>query len=205
MKQRWDIINWLIKERAYKNYLEVGTASGKCFTKIECEKKTCVDPQKKFEDLTYEMTSDEFFKNNQEEFDIIFVDGLHEHSQVKKDIANSLMFLKQGGCLVIHDTNPPTYENVVQHLKWNGDVYKAVVDMRALSSISIFTLDTDWGCAVVFKGQMPEYQSYACKPEDREWENFDVKRKTLLNITEERDFKEIFAPKKKGFLSKIIG
>ena len=38
-------------------------------------------------------------------FDIIFVDGLHEKQQVKKDILNSIKFLKDGGTIICHDVN----------------------------------------------------------------------------------------------------
>ena len=39
--------------------------------------KISVDPEKNSEHLTHEMTSDEFFEQNTDKFDVIFIDGLH--------------------------------------------------------------------------------------------------------------------------------
>ena len=47
------------------------------------------------------MTSDEFFKNNKDQFDLIFIDGLHHYNQVKKDIINSVEVLKDGGIILM--------------------------------------------------------------------------------------------------------
>ena len=38
-------------------------------------------------------TSDNFFKNNKKEFDVIFIDGLHIYEQCRKDVINSLKVL----------------------------------------------------------------------------------------------------------------
>ena len=41
-----------------------------------------------------------------QKFDIIFIDGLHEYDQVKKDIVNSLKFIDEKGFILIHDLLP---------------------------------------------------------------------------------------------------
>ena len=40
------------------------------------------------------MTSDEFFKSNNEFFDLIFLDGLHTYEQTIKDIDNSIQIIE---------------------------------------------------------------------------------------------------------------
>ena len=45
------------------------------------------------------------FENCEDFFDLIFIDGLHHYEQVKKDINNSLKFLKKGGVCIIDDTS----------------------------------------------------------------------------------------------------
>ena len=52
------------------------------------------------------MTSDEFFEQNKEKFDIVFIDGLHHSEQVYKDILNSLNILNEDGTIICHDMNP---------------------------------------------------------------------------------------------------
>jgi len=101
---RTDLINYFIKLFNYKSYLEIGVMHvGKNFNKIECEDKVGVDPNGK---TTFTGTSDEFFQQNEEKFDIIFIDGLHEATQVKRDILNSLKHLNKNGTIVCHDVSP---------------------------------------------------------------------------------------------------
>ena len=59
-------------------------------------------------------TSDNFFKNNKKEFDVIFIDGLHVYEQCRKDIINSLKFLNRNGFIILHDMIPRSWleENV---------------------------------------------------------------------------------------------
>ena len=51
----------------------------------------------------YKMTSNDFFKKNDEYFDLIYVDGDHSSDQVKIDLINSWNVLKNGGFLVLDD------------------------------------------------------------------------------------------------------
>jgi len=51
----------------------------------------------------YKNTSDVFFDNNQNFFDIIYIDGLHEYYQVKKDLNNALKCLKEDGIIICDD------------------------------------------------------------------------------------------------------
>ena len=64
----------------------------KVFQISRLKKRVGVDP---VEGGTHKMTSDHFFSINKDNFDIIFIDGLHEYSQVMKDIKNSLKFLNK--------------------------------------------------------------------------------------------------------------
>lgn len=48
-------------------------------------------------------TSDNFFKKNIIEFDLIYIDGNHIYEFVKNDIFNSLKSLKQDGIIVLDD------------------------------------------------------------------------------------------------------
>ena len=51
----------------------------------------------------FKTTSDDFFYNNKEFFDVIYIDGWHGASQVTKDISNSWKFLRIGGIIICDD------------------------------------------------------------------------------------------------------
>lgn len=134
MKSRTDVINYFIKQRNYKTYLEIGVREGDNFVNVECEEKIGVDPS--FEKMRecvkpycIHTTSDTFFENIGDQlFDIIFIDGDHTYEQVVKDIANSLKHLSVNGVVVMHDiyadnefTTVPFWANIA----YNGTVFQA--------------------------------------------------------------------------------
>ena len=131
LNERHELLNFLIEKNGYKTYLEVGSWYGFTFKHIECQNKECCDPVKLFTELTYEMTSDELFKQlikDDKKYDIILIDGLHLEHQVDKDIVNALQCLNDGGVIVLDDSNPPT-----QHLGRHLDVYKEEYKMNVTS------------------------------------------------------------------------
>ena len=100
------------------------------------------------------MTSDNFFINNKKNFDIVFIDGLHHYEQVKKDITNSLNFLNQDGIILVHDCLPTSISKQAvprYRMSWNGDVWKAIVDLRQDENLQIYTLEIDQGIGVIKK------------------------------------------------------
>jgi len=100
------------------------------------------------------MTSDEFFKKNSQNFDIIFLDGLHTYEQTIKDIDNGLRFLNTSGVILVHDCLPKKIWNqIVPRLygHWNGDVWKAIVHSRTYSHADTYTFIADHGIGAIFK------------------------------------------------------
>ena len=153
---RWDLIKYLINKNNYKNYLEIGCDQNQLFSKIEIENKTGVDPESGGNIKT---TSDDFFLNNAEKFDIIFIDGLHIYEQVKKDILNSINCLNDGGIVLVHDCMPDSLAKQAVprfKMKWNGDVWKAIVDLRQNKDLDIYTCEMDEGIGVVKKNKNSE-------------------------------------------------
>ena len=148
---RFDVINNIIKIKKYKNYLEIGCFENENFDKINIESKTGVDP---VSGGTVRDTSDNFFLKNQILYDIIFIDGLHIYNQVRKDIANSLKFLKPNGIIILHDCLPLKIRDQMvprSHEHWNGDTWKALVEIRTLENVDSYTILADNGLGVVFK------------------------------------------------------
>ena len=148
---RTKIIQEIINHRNYKSYLEVGCDNDENFSKIQIVNKIGIDPLK---GGTLRMTSDEFFIKNNQDFDIIFLDGLHTYEQTIKDIDNGLKFLNTNGVIIIHDCLPKKIWNqIVPRLygHWNGDVWKAIVHSRTYEHADTYTCIADHGLGVIFK------------------------------------------------------
>lgn len=187
-----EIINHLIKHFSYESYLEIGVRTGSTYKNIDCKYKTCVDPNSSYP-ATYKITSDSFFEINKLKYDIIFIDGLHTEEQVIKDIDNSLSILNDNGTIVVHDCNPPTkyHQRSANEYngqgQWNGTVWKGFSKFRCeREDLSIFTVDTDWGCGVIRVGEQDVF-----KLEDNhvyDWEFLDKNRKVLLNLITVKEF-----------------
>ena len=131
--------------------MEIGCFENENFDKINIESKTGVDP---VSGGTVRDTSDNFFLKNQIFYDIIFIDGLHIYNQVRKDIANSLKFLKPNGIIILHDCLPLKIRDQMvprSHEHWNGDTWKALVEVRTLENVDTYTILADNGLGVVLK------------------------------------------------------
>jgi hypothetical protein len=181
---RWEIINTLIKRFGYQKYLEIGVAGGECFEKVEAEIKHGVDPDMSSA-ATIHMTSNEWFATLRPGYlyDIVFIDGLHLAKQVTIDILNSVERLKPGGMIVLHDCNPPTYEHQIAEVPpdnraWNGNVWKAFI----ASEYKRECVDTDWGVGIINPMEKGTPHS------NISWEEFDERRKTLLNLITPNEF-----------------
>ena len=125
----WDlIINKNFKEFSY---LEIGSWEGNSASYIlknfKTKKVFCVDvwdtnndspkqeERNRFESFIFNLkkfkerfsffkgTSDKFFKNNNQKFDVIYIDGWHEANQVYKDINNSWDCLNVNGIIICDD------------------------------------------------------------------------------------------------------
>ena len=147
---RFEIINKIIKKKKYKTYLEIGCQADVNFSKIQIDKRIGVDPH---DGGTHRMTSDVFFQNNNDSFDIIFIDGLHEYDQVLRDIKNSVKFLNKDGIIVVHDCLPSKiwHQTIPQtHSSWNGDVWKAIVECRTFDYLDTYTCIADHGLGIIF-------------------------------------------------------
>ncbi len=127
----WNLI--INKNFKKLSYLEIGSWEGNSAMYILKNFKTtnvvCVDIWNKyndkyenkndqlqrFENFKYNLSefrgrfsffkdsSDEFFKNNHEKFDVIYVDGWHKAQQVYKDIINAWQVLRVDGIIICDD------------------------------------------------------------------------------------------------------
>ncbi|MBN1325336.1 MAG: glycosyltransferase [Alphaproteobacteria bacterium] len=175
------IINKLIFDNNLCSYLEIGVSNPYAnFLSISCEKKVSVDPCLECEYfpketiegfkpfITHQTTSDSFFKNNHESFDIVFIDGDHSFKQSLKDLNNALKIIPVGGFVILHDAMPNDYDctqiiNFNNKLPYNGEVWKTVISAisAAGKNLQIGTFPYDFGVTVIKKlsNKVPEIKA----------------------------------------------
>jgi len=189
--------NKVIAARHYTKYLEIGVSNGSTFYNIVCQTTIGVDPYNK--DMLYPMKSDEFFEiiSSDETFDLIFIDGDHECTQVLRDIDNSIKHLSETGIIFIHDTKPhtelmqrspmPDSTELCSRGLWTGDVWKAIAKFRSMrSDFSVKTLDIELGLTILERG----HNELITIPSDDEltYEYFIEHTNYLLNLISYQEF-----------------
>ena len=125
----WDLI--INKSFNEFSYLEIGSFEGNSALYIlknfKTKKVICIDIWDKYDDKDkdenlrmfenfkynlsefvgrfsfFKNTSDEYFLNNNERFDVIYIDGWHEAPQVYKDLNNSWNRLNNNGLIICDD------------------------------------------------------------------------------------------------------
>lgn len=188
---RVTIIQSLIDKHNYKSYLEIGVRDGSCFNTITCETKIGVDPDQSSAATVFQ-TSDEFFKNLNIKFDIIFIDGLHHADQVEKDIQNSLDALNPGGIIVMHDCLPTSefmqrIPMLPEHNEWTGDTWRAYFKFRReRADLEMSVVDTDWGCGLI----RPGTQTLLSTTNNPFYEDFARHKYDWMNVISVEEFKQ---------------
>lgn len=136
-------------------------------------------PELNYDYKIVKLTSDDFFSKQKEnmKWELVFIDGLHEATQVERDIYNSLKHLSENGTIVLHDMLPPTLEHATtgdKYGNWNGDCYKALLAFirdDIFGNYSVRVVDTDWGCGIIQRNDIPlekiiDFESYNKAIED---------------------------------------
>jgi hypothetical protein len=179
---RWDLINHCIDKFGYKRYLEIGCAHDQCFNNVRCDVKVGVDPAR---GGTHRMTSDAYFAQCDEEFDIVFIDGLHIRDQVMRDVENSLMHLSHDGTIVIHDCIP--VNEIQQRVPnerggpWTGDVWRAALELRRRDDIDMAVGLFDAGVGVIKVRKNTNKPQFDVDPLLMSWDEFKKMHVELLN------------------------
>lgn len=194
---RTDILNFLIRARAYRSYLEIGVDDPEAnFDRVMISHKDGVDPAGH---CNYVLISDEFFAQNTRTYDLIFIDGLHIAEQVVRDVENSLRCLAEDGAIVLHDCNPRT-EAAQEEREWDrrsewcGTVWKAFAQFRMTRpDLRMCTVEADNGVGVVVRGEQELFPRVG--DAQMTWEWLDRNRKELLNLMSWGAFVEKFGGK----------
>ena len=189
---RWDLIEYLIKKNNYSDYLEIGCDQDQLFSKVKIQNKVGVDP---VSGGNIRKTSDDFFKENNKKFDIIFIDGLHTYEQVKKDILNSANSLKENGIILVHDCMPDSMSKQAvprYRMVWNGDVWKAIVDLRQNNELEIYTCEIDQGIGIIKKTRNSSILKIKKNIKDLKFEDYYNNYKEYLRVISLEKFKKMF-------------
>lgn len=189
---RKDIINQIINLKNFKDYLEIGCDQDELFSEVLIKNKIGVDPNN---GGTHRMTSDDFFWSNNEKFDLIFIDGLHTYGQALKDIKNSLATLRENGFILLHDCFPMSYfDQAVPRAqrKWNGDVWKAITDLRQKEDLEIFTCEMDQGIGVIKKNKNSSILNLDKPINNLKFRDYYTNYKEYLRVISLEEFKKIF-------------
>ena len=151
-KNRIALVHLLINLRKglHCRYLEIGCYNNTLFDTVYCNDKVGVDPEK---GGTCRKTSDDFFDQNTKNFDVVFIDGLHEYAQVRQDAINALNCLADGGWIAFHDFLPRNW--IEQHVPclnnacWTGDCWKLAVELTNSPDVDFRILNIDHGVGVM--------------------------------------------------------
>ena len=189
---RWDLIEYLINKYKYSDYLEIGCDQDQLFSKVRIKNKTGVDP---ISGGNIRKTSDEFFRENKNKFDIIFIDGLHTYNQVKKDILNSINCLKDEGIVLVHDCMPDSLSKQAvprYRMSWNGDVWKAIVDLRQNEYLETYTCKIDQGIGVIKKKRNSSILKLEKNIEDLKFKDYYKNYVKYLRVVDLKEFQKLF-------------
>ena len=185
MKTSQDIINYLIEIKKYTRFLEIGVRGGS-LNKIKCEHIDGVDIT--YRGNNYVMSSDEFFETipADQMYDIIYVDGCHEKTQVLKDIENSLKHLNDGGTILCHDINPP--DKKLLDPRFCNNCWEAWAQLRSTrEDLEMYALDIDFGPGIIRRGSQSLYDDEI----ESSWDYLNNNRKQLLNEITVKELLEI--------------
>ena len=190
---RFEIIQNIITQQKYNNYLEIGCDRNENFSKINIQNKVGIDP---IRGGTLRMTSDDFFKNNIKKFDLIFLDGLHTYEQTIKDIDNSLKILNERGVILIHDCLPKKIWNQIvprMYGHWNGDVWKAIVHSRTYNHADTYTCIADHGLGIIFKRKNKNILKINISNfKDLKFKDYFINHKMYMNLIDHQKLTELF-------------
>ena len=182
----------MIKKNNYSDYLEIGCDQDQLFSKVKIKNKKGVDPEN---GGNVRKTSDDFFRDNKDKFDIVFIDGLHTYEQSKKDILNSVDCLKENGIILVHDCMPDCMSKQAvprYRMSWNGDVWKAIIDLRQNEDLEIYTCEIDQGIGIIKKNKNLSVLKIKKDIKDLKFEDYYNNYREYLRVIDLGEFKKLF-------------
>lgn len=154
--ENWSIRRLALAASAHPNctrYLEIGIFKGETLANVPVEFRVGVDPKPRFdlanlpEGVTViPETSDRYFRSlrSGQNFDLIFLDGLHYAEQTFRDLWNSLHHSRETTLILVDDVFPDSditaipneQESLAMQIgsprkRWHGDVWKTILAINS--------------------------------------------------------------------------
>ena len=200
--QHYEIIRELLNTSTSRYYLQVGVSNDRSFISLVANYKVGLNMTPPTEFISQNLndscvyhttTSDDFFMHihaSSIKFDVIFFSEPHEYEQAYRDIINALDHLSPDGVIIVRNCNPTNEridinkERSITKGSYIGDVYKAIVRLRTFhDNVSVFTLDCDYGLAIITHGTSDLLLKYHLKEiEAMNVHYFNSNYKKLLNF-----------------------
>jgi predicted O-methyltransferase YrrM len=173
---RWELLNQIARHIGAERYLEIGVANGDCMRRITVGERWGVDPAPSG---VAEAAATKFFREPSQEFfsrhrgreplfDLVFIDSDHRADVAYAEVQGALALLREGGVIVLHDSNPHTEAMQEVPLRegweWTGDVWRAIVRLRWEGQHATRVVNSDYGIAVVIPGGRADV--LAARPRD---------------------------------------
>lgn len=174
---RCELVQAAIDAIKANTYLEIGIDNGYTFNNVRCPIKASVDPN---HNPTYKLTSDEYFKQYDTKFDVIFIDGLHEKEQVIRDINNSVKCLNSNGIIITHDTvltHPCQTDKTLCGTTWEAFAHLRITNPHIFMA-SVMLSNDSVGCGIIRHGHQTPYAGEIPK----NWEEYINCRDQLMNV-----------------------
>lgn len=137
-----ELLIWFAKWIKPERYLELGIRDGRCFTQIapHCKQAIAVDIIDPSFSLTNnmeykQMDTNQYFndlKDNNIEFDMVFIDADHSHEQSYADFLNVKDMVIKDGFIFFHDSYPCSEELIASH--FCNDCYKTPIKIKEMFS-----------------------------------------------------------------------
>ena len=114
--------------------------------------------------------------------------------KAKKIYLYSLKFLNLNGLILVHDCLPESMSKQAvprYRMLWNGDVWKAIVDLRQDENIEIYTCEMDQGIGVIQKKNTSILQ-ISKKIKELKFKDFYKNHKEYMRTISIKDLQEKF-------------
>ena len=192
---------------------EIGVENGAMMERIDVEEKWGIDPfpnpgAVKASTVFVGRTSNEFFSEiaakMTTKFDLVFIDGDHRAEQVYGEVQSAIKHLSEDGVICLHDCCPFNEEMqetpqapIHAGTAWTGDVWKAIVRLRAEGEHLVRVINSDYGVAIVLPHRGPASggasqavnKSLLARLSLLTWEDFKADREDLIGLIQPWEWK----------------